>query len=264
MGMADGRYGNSGSRFQFGGGGPLTPGIKVLLILMTAVFVAEYLIAVAFGQRASDQLFLWFGLIPYAVIHGLRIWQPFTYLFLHDGLMHILVNMFVLWMFGRILEPMWGERRFLNYFFICGIGAGLINVAAGLLPMAWGRAPSIVPTVGASGAIYGILIACAILFPDRKVWLIPLPITLSMRWYVAIMAGIELYSEFGSGGDRVSHISHLGGMLIGYIYLRRGSFFSGVRNEISDWKRRRNMRKFQVYMRDKSGDPPTPPDRWVN
>src|ERR1039458_8572360 len=141
MGMADGRYGNSGSRFQFGGGGPLTPGIKVLLILMTAVFVAEYLIAVAFGQRASDQLFLWFGLIPYAVIHGLRIWQPFTYLFLHDGLMHILVNMFVLWMFGRILEPMWGERRFLNYFFICGIGAGLINVAGGPLHSACGRAP---------------------------------------------------------------------------------------------------------------------------
>jgi membrane associated rhomboid family serine protease len=266
--MADRNYGysyrDSGSRFQFGGGGPLTPGIKFLLISMTAVFAAEYLIAMRFGPGGTDWLFKWFGLIPIAVAYLGRIWQPLTYLFLHDGLMHILVNMLVLWMFGRILEPVWGERRFLKYFFICGIGAGLINVAAGLLPMAWGRQPSFIPTVGASGAIYGILIACAILFPDRRVWLIPLPITLSMRWYVAIMAGIELYSEFASGGDRVSHISHLGGMLIGYIYLRRGSFFSGARNEVSDWRRRRNMRKFQVYMRKKSGDPPTPPNRWVN
>jgi membrane associated rhomboid family serine protease len=264
MGMADRSYGNSGSRFQFGGGGPLTPGIKLLLISMVSVFALEYVVALEFRQQGSAWIFSWFGLIPYAVVRGLRIWQPFTYLFLHDGLMHILVNMLVLWMFGRILEPVWGKRRFLNYFFICGIGAGLINVVAGTLPMAWGRAPSIVPTVGASGAIYGILIACAILFPDRKVWLIPLPITLSMRWYVAIMAGIELYSEFGSGGDNVSHISHLGGMLIGYIYLRRGSFFSGARNTVSDWKRKRNMRKFQVYMRDRRNDPPSPPDRWVN
>jgi membrane associated rhomboid family serine protease len=264
MGMADRNYGYSRSSFQFGGGGPLGPGIKLLLVSMTVVFVAEYLIALSFGQRASEQLFLWFGLIPAAVIPGLRIWQPFTYLFLHADLMHILVNMFVLWMFGRMLEPVWGMQRFLNYFFICGVGAGLVNVAAGVLPMTWGRAPSVVPTVGASGAIFGVLIACAILFPDRKVWLFPLPITLSMRWYVTIMAGIELYSELRSGGDNISHICHLGGMLIGYLYLRRGSFFSGMRNEVSDWKRRRNMRKFRVYMRKKSGDPPTPPNRWVN
>jgi rhomboid family protein len=268
MGMGDRSYGNSygssGSRFQFGGGWPPPSGIKLLLISMFSVFAIEYVVALKYGQLGTEQLFLWFGLVPYAVVRGLRIWQPFTYLFLHADLMHIIVNMFVLWMFGSILEPVWGARRFLNYFFICGIGAGLINVASGFLPMMWGRTPSIIPTVGASGAIYGILIACAISFPDRKVWLIPLPITLSMRWYVAIMAGIELYSEVRSGGDNVSHISHLGGMLVGYLYLRRGSFFSGARNEISDWKRKRNMRKFQVYVRNKSGDPPTPPDRWVN
>ena len=270
MGMADRRYGNSyrssGSRFQFGGGWPLTPGIKLLLISMFSVFVAEYLVALEFGHRGSDWVLKWFGLIPAAAVFLGRIWQPFTYLFLHSltDLMHIIMNMLVLWMFGSMLEPVWGTRRFLNYFFLCGIGAGVVNVAATVLPMMWGRALSDIPTIGASGAIYGILIACAILFPDRQVFFFPLPIAIPMRWFVAIMAGIEFFSEFRASGDNVSHISHLGGMLIGYIYLRRGSFFSGVRNEVTDWKRRRNMRKFKVYMRNKSGDPPAPPDRWVN
>jgi membrane associated rhomboid family serine protease len=270
MGIADRNYGYSrgysGSRFQFGGGWPLSRGIKLLLISMFSVFVAEYLVALAFGQAGTDWVLKWFGLIPAAAVFLGRIWQPFTYLFLHSltDLMHIIMNMLVLWMFGSMLEPVWGTRRFLNYFFICGIGAGLVNVAANVLPMAWGRAPSDMPTIGASGAIYGILIACAILFPDRQVFLFPLPIAIPMRWFVAIMAGIEFFSEFRTSGDNVSHISHLGGMLIGYIYLRRGSFFSGVRNEISDYQRRRNMRKFKVYMRKKSGEPPAPPDRWVN
>lgn len=267
MAMASRKYtGYSGSRFQFGGNWPLTRGIKLLLISMVSVFVAEYLVAVEFGPSGTAWVLYWFGLVPSGVIPALRIWQPFTYLFLHSltDLLHIIMNMLVLWMFGSMLEPVWGTRRFLNYFFICGVGAGLVNVAAGVLPMMWGRAPSDVPTIGASGAIYGILIACAILFPDRQVFLFPLPIAISMRWLVAIMAGIEFFSEFRSSGDNVSHISHLGGMLIGYVYLRRGSFFSGSRNEISDWKRKRNMRKFQVYMRKNSGDPPTPPDRWVH
>jgi membrane associated rhomboid family serine protease len=270
MGMADRSYGysrgRSGSRFQFGGSWPLSPGIKFLLIAMFSVFAAEYLVALEFGQDGIRWMIYQFGLVPSGVIPGLRIWQPFTYLFLHSltDLMHIIMNMLVLWMFGSMLEPVWGTRRFLNYFFLCGIGAGLVNVAANVLPMMWGRAPSDIPTIGASGAIYGILIACAILFPDRQVFIFPLPIAIPMRWFVAIMAGIEFFSEFRASGDNVSHISHLGGMLIGYIYLRRGSFFSGVRNEISDYQRRRNMRKFQVYMRKKSGEPPEPPNRWVN
>jgi membrane associated rhomboid family serine protease len=261
-----GSYGNSGSRFQFGGGEPLMPGLKFLLISIVSVFVAEYLIALKFEQPGTDWVLKWFALIPSAVIPGLRLWQPFTYIFLHSlsDLMHIIMNMLVLWMFGRMLEPVWGTRRFLNYFFLCGIGAGLVNVIANVLPMMWGRAPSDIPTIGASGAIYGILIACAILFPDRQVFIFPLPIAIPMRWFVAIMAGIEFFSEFRSSHDQISHISHLGGMLIGYVYLRRGTFFSGARNEISDWKRKRNMRKFQVYMRKKSGEPPAPPDRWVN
>jgi membrane associated rhomboid family serine protease len=120
------------------------------------------------------------------------------------------------------------------------------------------------PTIGASGAIYGVLIATAVLFPDRQVWLIPFPVTLPMRAYVAIMAAIEFFGTLGASGDNVSHVCHLGGMLVGYIYLRRGSFLFGFRNRYSDWKRRRLRRKFEVYVREHRDKPPTHPDNWVN
>lgn len=243
----------------------ITPAIKTLLIAMTSVFIAQTIIALEFGVRGADWVFRTFGLVPGSAVFLGRIWQPFTYIFLHGGLWHILINMLVLWMFGCDLERVWGQRRFYTYFFTCGVGAGLIVAAAELLPMAWGRMPSGIPTIGASGAIYGVLVACAVLFPDRQVWLIPFPVTLSMRVYVSIMVAIEFFSELSSGtGDNISHICHLGGIVIGYIYIRRGSFFFTMRNTVSDWKQRRLRRKFKVYMRERGGDPPPRPDRWVN
>jgi membrane associated rhomboid family serine protease len=263
MGMSSRTY---GARYRWGGGGNfITPAIKTLLITMTAVFIGQTLIGVIFGREKYDLFTRTFGLIPGMAVFFGYVWQPFTYIFLHGGLWHILINLLVLWMFGCDLERVWGQRRFYIYFFVCGVGAGLIDIAAELLPMLWGRLPSGIPTIGASGAIYGVLIACAVLFPDRQIWLIPFPVTLSMRVYVAIMAGIEFFSELSSGGgDNVSHICHLGGMLIGYIYLRRGSFFFHARNALTDWKRKRTRRKFEVYMRKRDGNPPSPPDRWVN
>ncbi len=132
------------------------------------------------------------------------------------------------------------------------------------IPIFWGSAPSVTPTIGASGAIFGILIANAILFPDRQIWLIPFPITIAMRPYVAVMGAIEFFSTLGSGGDNVAHICHLGGMLVGYVYLRRGSFLYRARNRYTDWKLKRTRRKFEVYMRDHKNEPPSRPDRWVN
>lgn len=253
-----------GGRYRFDGGGKLTPALKTLLIATSAVFVLQNLVAMVFHQEGTEWVFKWFGLIPSGVVPGLRIWQPFTYLFLHASLLHIIFNMLVLWMFGRNLEPIWGARKFYTYYFVCGAGAGLINVAAAWIPVAFGRPVSDSVTIGASGAIFGVLIACAILFPDRQVWLIPIPVALSMRVYVAITVGIEFYMELGSSGDNVSHICHLGGILIGYLYLRRGSFFYNMRNTVSDFKRKRTRRKFEVYMRKRGGDPPSRPDRWVN
>jgi membrane associated rhomboid family serine protease len=120
------------------------------------------------------------------------------------------------------------------------------------------------PTIGASGAIYGILLANAVLLPDRRVWMFPLPVTVSMKIFVIIMGAIEFFGTIGASGDNVSHVCHLGGMLVGYVYLRRGSFLYNFRNYFSDWKRRRLRKKFEVYVRDHREKPPSHPDNWVN
>ena len=130
----------------------------------------------------------------------MRIWQPFTYIFLHGGLWHLLINMLMLWMFGRELELVWGKKRFLNYFFVCGAGAGLITILVKFLQF-WGHTPPDIPTIGASGAIFGILIANAILFPERQIWLFPLPIMIPMRPFVAVMGAIEFFGTIDSGRD---------------------------------------------------------------
>ena len=250
----------------------LTPAIKWLLIANTAVFLVQTSVSLLAGRTAAFALVTWFGLVPFFVTHGFRIWQPFTYLFLHGGLWHLLINMLVLWMFGGDIERTWGKRRFLNYYFLTGVGAGLVNVVVKtLLDVGpWGAAaggglrPSEIPTIGASGAVYGVLMAAAILFPDRQVWLIPFPVTLPMRVYVFVMGLIAFFGALGASGDNVSHVTHLSGMLVGYLYLRRGTFLYRLRNRYLDWKRQRARRKFEVYMRDHKDEPPSLPDHWVN
>lgn len=242
----------------------ITPAVKYLVIACSAVFLVQTLAAILITPDPTSWINHQFGLVPLGPIPGLRIWQPVTYIFLHGGLFHLLLNMLFLWMFGRDLEQVWGRTRFLNYFFLCGIGAGIISVLVKVLPMTWGHRPSDVPTIGASGAIFGILIANAILFPDRRIWIFPLPITIPMRPYVAAMAAIEFFGTLGSGGDGIGHLCHLGGMLVGWLYLRRGSFLYRVRNEVADWQYRRNRKRFQVYMKKHHEEPPSRPDHWVN
>jgi membrane associated rhomboid family serine protease len=251
-----------GGGYRFNWRGLLTPAIKIILISCTAVFLIQT-IAQLLGGNTEKLIEFYFGLVPYLVIHGF-VYQLFTYLFLHGGILHLLINMFVLWMFGADIERAWGMKRFFFYYFLCGVGAGVINVAVKVAMDPAGKAGSAFPTIGASGAIYGVLIAAAVLFPDREIWLIPFPITLPMKAYVAIMAALEFFGTLGSSGDNVSHVCHLGGMLVGYIYLRRGNFFFGFRNRYSDWKRRRLKRKFEVYVRDHKEKPPSQPGSWVN
>lgn len=251
--------------YRFNWHGFVTPAVKTLVLANAGVFLAQTFVQLLFGgQFYFDQIIKRFGLIAYAVTHGMRIWQPFTYLFLHGGLFHLLINMLMLWMFGRDLEMIWGRRRFYSYYFLTGVGAGLINILVKTIAMLFGQQPSLIPTIGASGAIFGILIANAILFPDRQIWLIPFPVTIPMRPYVAVMAAIEFFGTLGSGGDGVSHLCHLGGMLVGYLYLRRGSFLFRLRNTLTDWKMKRTRRKFEVYMGQHKDDPPSRPDHWVN
>ena len=251
--------------YRFNWNSYITPGIKFIVIACAAVFLLQELLILFFGFPAEyhyiEQVF---GLVPYAAARGLRIWQPFTYLFLHGGIWHLLINMFFLWMFGVDVERAWGTKRFYTYYFLCGIGAGLINVLVKMIMDPRGAGPSLVPTIGASGAIFGVLLAAAILFPDRQVWLIPFPVSMPMRIYVLVMGALEFFGTLGAGGDSVSHVCHLGGILVGYIYLRRSSFLYSSRNRFSDWKRKRLMRKFELYQKKHRDEPPSRPDNWVN
>jgi membrane associated rhomboid family serine protease len=253
-------------RYNFDWRGFITPGVKLLVLICAGAFLVQMLALLLIGVSAYNWILKWFALIPGTITHMLppRIWQLCTYIFLHGGLWHLLINMLFLWMFGRELELVWGKRRFLNYFFLCGVGAGLIEVIVKTVPVFFGRLPSLTPTVGASGAIFGILMANAVLFPDRRIWLFPLPVTIPMRPYVAVMGAIEFFATLGSDGDNVAHICHLGGMLVGYLYLRRGSFLYSVRNSVSDWQYRRNRKRFEVYMNKHKNEPPSRPDRWIN
>jgi membrane associated rhomboid family serine protease len=254
-------------RYNFDWRGFITPGVKLLVLICSGVFLVQTLVSIIFSPIIGHRyITMIFGLVSSGVIPGLRIWQPFTYIFLHDptSIWHILINMLMLWMFGRELELLWGKRRFLSYFLICGVGAGLIEVIIKTIPQLWGHPPSDTPTIGASGAIFGILMANAILFPDRRIWLIPLPVTIPMRPYVAVMGAIEFFFTLGSGGDGIGHLCHLGGMLVGYIYLRRGSFLYNVRNSVTDWRLQRNRKRFEVFMKKHKDEPPSRPDNWVN
>ncbi len=226
------RYPRSyGSRINWGG--MLTPAIRNIVIVCTGVFLLQTLLNL-FVPEAAIWFERVFGLVPLAVTSGLRFWQPLTYLFLHGGILHLLFNMLFLWMFGSDLERTWGTHRFYVFFFVTGIGAGCINV--------------LVKT-----------------FPERQIWLIPFPVQIPMKIYVAGAIAIEFFSTLGTGGDSVSHVTHLGGALVGYLYLRRGLFLYRARNEFLDWKRRRAKRKFEVYMRDHKDEPPgSSDDRWVN
>lgn len=244
----------------------ITSGVKYLLIANFAVYILQAFIFHFYGADGYKFFLVRFGLVPSAVMPGMRIWQPFTYLFLHDvgSIWHIVLNMLMLWMFGREVEAVWGQNRFLRYYFLTGVGAGVLNVLVKSVPRLWGQPISDVPTIGASGAIFGILIACAILFPDRRAYLFPIPVAIKMKWIVAIMAAFTFLGTLGLGEGSVSHLCHLGGMLIGYLYLRRDSYLFRLRNEVSDWKYERNRKKFDVYINKNKDNPPSRPDRWVN
>jgi len=244
--------------------GFVTPAIQAIVLLCAGVFLAQTLVRWLLPIEYTIFINYELGLVPRAVTHGLRLWQPLTYLFLHAGFWHLAVNMFFLWMFGVDLERAWGTRRFWNYFLVTGIGAGLVNVLVKTLLDPHGIGTSLVPTIGASGAVYAVLIAAAITFPDRQIWLLPFPVTVPMRILAIIAVALEFFGTLGAGGDNVSHVTHLGGILVGYIYLRRGSYMFRARNGFLDWKRKRARRKFEVYARDHRDEPPSRPDNWVN
>jgi membrane associated rhomboid family serine protease len=226
-------------------------GVKWLLIANVAIFILDYF------SRFADlhgPIVLFFGLTPVDVVKRFEIWQLATYMFLHGGFGHILWNMLALWMFGAELEGVWGMRRFLQFYFFCGIGAGVCVVIANYL-LPWGN-PNI-PTIGCSGAIFGILMAYAILYPTRTI-LFGFLIPIQVKYFVMIIGAIAFLSSFQVNSG-VSEFAHLGGLLFGYLFLKspknvQFDLTAPVRRGYTDWKLRRAKKKFQVYLRKQGSD----------
>ena len=204
---------------------------KNLLIINVLVFLAGYAL-----QGYGVDLDSMFGL-HYFMASDFRVYQLFTYLFLHGGFTHLFFNMFAVWMFGRILEHVWGPKRFLFYYFVCGVGAGLcqelvqfvdytmelapyarVDVGGGFI-ISMGEYLNMMNTVGASGAVYGILLAFGMLFPNEQMFIFPLPMPIKAKYFVIGYAAIELLQGLANRGDQIAHFAHLGGMLFGFLLI---------------------------------------------
>jgi membrane associated rhomboid family serine protease len=233
-----GRYpGPSGISYSFGPG-PWTPAIRAIIIACVVAFVL-----VSFQPILGIQ----FGLTPQYVVERLAVWQLITYLFVHGGVTHLLFNMLMLYLMGVELERMWGSKFFTKFYFVCGLGAALTQVLLGLIPGTVGNLFYDIRTIGASGAIYGVLLAYALYFPHRQIlmfFLFPVP----AKYFVMILAGISLYfTALGGGG--VAHTAHLGGLVTGYLYLKRPrlNLFAEIQYRYLKWRINRTRRKFDVY-----------------
>lgn len=203
---------------------------KNLLLINVIAFLATLVLGSQFDLKE-------FGKLHFFLASDFHLYQLVTYQFLHADFAHIFFNMFALWMFGCVIERVWGPQRYLIYYLVCGIGAGLcqelvqyvtysseglanfsqVNTGLGIVPMrdflnSWG-------TIGASGAVYGILLAFGMTFPNERIFIFPLPVPIKAKWFVCIYAAIELFSAYSSSGDNVAHVAHLGGMLFGLLLI---------------------------------------------
>ena len=242
------RYPSSGYRIAIGPGG-MSPAVRALLIANTAMFVASYFV---------HDLNLWLGLMPEDVVTRGRIWQPFTYMFLHADPFHILFNMLGLWMFGVELERMWGTPFFVRYYAVTGVGAALITVAMSLLPLPWSPRIYQSVTIGASGAIYGLLLAYGLSFPNRPIYLYFL-FQIPAKYFVMIVGAIAFFSSVSNQPGGISHAAHLGGLLVGYCYLRgrrllRWNPIAELKYRYLRWKIGRMRKKFDVVSGGRSDD----------
>jgi membrane associated rhomboid family serine protease len=215
------RFGNSGV------GGMFPPVIKGLLIANIAVFLLQHFLigtltfnGIPLGAFFVKYFALWQinleNLIPFSGDYQFYPWQLISYQFMHADFWHLFMNMFALWMFGSELEQNWGPKRFLTYYLLAGIGAAIIHMI--VTPLLGNE---IRPTVGASGAVYGLLLAFGMTFPNRSIFMFPLFIPIPAKYFVMIFAGIELMNGVG-GSSGIAHFAHLGGALTGFILLKYG------------------------------------------
>jgi membrane associated rhomboid family serine protease len=231
-------------------------GVKWLLIVNIALFVPYYV------QSSLHVILGILALVPAQTVGKFAIWQVFTYMFLHNSIMDVVWNMLALWMFGAELERTWGTNKFLRFYFSCGVIAALTVIAAAFLFHASG-----ILTVGSSGAVYGLLAAYAVLFPDQTM-LFGFLIPMKSKYFVMIIGAIVFLQSYmatvGGQGSAIGVTGMLGGMVGGYLLLRGRKLKLQVRQPAMDaykeWKLRRAKKKFQVYLKKRDSGP----DRWVN
>ena len=205
---------------------------KNLLIVNVLAFIATFVF-----ERSGIDLTRLLGL-HFFLASEFHIYQFITYMFLHGGFTHILFNMFALWMFGSVIERVWGPKKFLFYYICCGVGAGFTQelvqyitysmegiaayqyVNAGGVQMTTDAYINLWTTIGASGAVYGILLAFGMIFPNERLFIIPFPFPIKAKWLIVGYIAIELFSAMSGPGDGVAHMAHLGGMLFGFLLIR--------------------------------------------
>lgn len=225
------------------GPGPVSRAVKALLIANVVVFVASAIV---------PSLRVYLGLIPAAVIEQFWVWQPLSYMFVHGGLTHLAFNMLALWMFGTEMERLWGTPYFLKYYFATGLGAAAATILIALLPFGFGYHAV---TIGASGAIYGLLLAFGLTYPRRPIYLyflFPIP----AKYFVLILGGISLLSSITETAGGVAHVAHLGGLVVGYFLLAGGrpGAVERVRGWVLQWKADRAKHRFRVHSGGRGGN----------
>ncbi len=243
---------------------PFTRAVKWLVLVNAGVFFLKAVLD-WLKPDIADWASYHLALVPALAVRG-EIWQLLTYSFLHVGISHILFNMLWLWWFGAQLEMDWGQRKFYEFYFFCVAGAALSTIAVSYTHIAGVQTTT--PTVGASGGIFGILMAFAMLYGEQEIWLFPIPFSIKAKYFVAGIAFVTLIGAIMAArprhGESVAYVAHLGGLLFGFLYVKflpkRGlsqsasEKYFGVRNAYYRWRRRRAARKFEVYMRQHDRD----------
>ena len=205
---------------------------KNLLVINILAFIATWVL-----QRSGIDLTAMCGL-HFFLASDFHFYQFFSYMFLHGGFTHLLFNMFALWMFGSVIERVWGPKKFLFYYIVCGVGAGMVQelvqyaeyyvqglsayemVNLGDQRITMDAYLNLRTTIGASGAVYGILLAFGMIFPNERLFIIPIPFPIKAKWLIVGYIVIELFSAMSAPGDGVAHMAHLGGMLFGFLLIR--------------------------------------------
>ena len=229
---------------QVGFGPPIFPDVvKAIIVVNCVVYLLQVLGPVWFTG--------WLALTPRAVWEAGAVWQIATYMWLHapESPLHLLFNMFGLWMFGSQVAGAWGTKRFLRFYLVCGVGAGVVIAGwpALLELLGFDTASYRLPTLGASGAVYGVLLAFSLLWPDRTIMLLFPPIPLKALWFIPFL----FFMEVVSGPRNVSHVGHLGGVLVGFLALRQMGVGGGIglgqlRWRLKRWRMRRQLRAVRM------------------